>query len=132
MIDVMPIQLALYLVSVMAFEVSPIADPLDRPEVRASSAIAASWITYGTLGIWIIYCILGELSPWRGTFGKKIVGITVKSSYGGKITAKQVLIRNATKILSAIPCYLGFFWAFFTHGNRAWHDSLSGTAVTDR
>lgn len=133
MIDILPIQALLYMICVLGFGVSPIADPfLDHPDVRAAAEKARWAIVVGNLVVWIIYCIIGELSPWRGTLGKKIMGITVKSAYGGKLTARQIIVRNVAKILSAIPCYLGFYWALFTHGNRAWHDSLSKTAVTDR
>ncbi len=132
LIDTVPIQLALYVVSMAIFEVSPIVEPTASPEVQIASLKAKQLIGFGTTGIWILYCIVGELSPWRGTFGKKTMGIAVRSTSGKPLTVRQVLARNVSKILSALPCYLGFFWAYFSHGNRAWHDSLSKTAVTER
>ncbi|MEO7100768.1 MAG: RDD family protein [Luteolibacter sp.] len=132
LIDVVPIQMALYVISMSVFDVSPMADPIASTYDRTASLMANSMIGFGTLGIWLLYCIVAELSPMRGTFGKKAMGIAVRSTTGSRMTLGQVLGRNAAKILSALPCYLGFFVAFFTHGNRAWHDSLSKTAVTDR
>lgn len=132
MIDLLPIQAALYIICVAAFDIRPMADPvLDRPEVQQAAAQAKYAIAFGNLFIWILYCIVAELSPWKGTLGKKIMGIQVKAAYGGKLTFRQVVGRNLAKILSALPCYLGFMWALLTHGNRAWHDMLSGTAVTE-
>ena len=132
LIDTLPSQMMLYVVSMSMFDVSPIVEATARPEVQMASLQARLLIGFGTIGIWIVYCILGELSPWRGTFGKKTMGISVRSMSGQPLSVRQVLVRNLSKILSAIPCYLGFFWAYFTHGNRAWHDSLSKTAVTER
>lgn len=131
LIDTIPIQFGLYLVSHSLYGVSPMVDSFAPPEVAAASLKARLLISLGTLVIWILYCIAGELSPWRGTFGKKMVKISIRSIRGGRLTFGQVLARNGAKFLSAIPCYLGFFAAFFVHGNRAWHDSLSGTAVTE-
>jgi uncharacterized RDD family membrane protein YckC len=132
LIDTIPIQLGLYLVSHVCFGVSPIADRTSPPDVQVASLQARMLIAFGTLGIWIIYCILGELSPMRGTYGKVAMGIRVRPVQGTKLSFGQVLGRNAAKILSAAPCCLGFFFAYFTNGNRAWHDSLSGTAVSDQ
>lgn len=131
LIDTLPIQFGLYLVSHSLYGVSPVVDALSPPEVALASLKARLLISVGTLVIWIIYCVAGEMSPWRGTFGKKVMGLSVKSIRGGRPTFGQALGRNGAKFLSAIPLYFGFFAAFFTYGNRAWHDSLSGTAVTE-
>ena len=131
MIDTVPIQFGLYFISMSVFGVSPIVDFLASPRAVSASLGAKYFISAGTLVIWIIYCIVGEMSPWRGTFGKKMMGISVKSVKGRRLTFGQVLGRNAAKILSAVPCYAGFIAAFFVFGNRAWHDLLSQTAVVE-
>lgn len=132
MIDVIPIQVALYLVSQIYFGISPVPDALAGSDAITTSRNAGILITASTLGIWIIYCVLGEISPWQGTFGKMTMGLCVRSTTGRRLTFRQSLGRNAAKILSALPFYLGFLAAFVVYGNRAWHDSLSGTAVVDR
>jgi len=131
LIDVIPIQFGLYFISLSVYGVSPIMDPLDSPRAASASLAARFLIGVGTLVIWVCYCIAGELSPWRGTFGKRMMGISVKSIKGGRLTFGQVLARNSAKFLSAIPFFAGFFAAFFVYGNRAWHDSLSKTAVVE-
>ena len=131
LIDTLPIQMGLYLVSHAFFGVSPIVDPTSPPSVQADALQARFLIGFGTLGIWILYCILAELSPLRGTYGKVAMGIRVRPVKGTKLSFGQVLGRNAAKVISFLPCCLGFFFAYFTNGNRAWHDSLSGTAVCD-
>jgi uncharacterized RDD family membrane protein YckC len=132
LIDVLPIQFSLCVISVAVYNVSPIVDWQAPVDVQMASAKAKAIIQIGTLGIWLFYCIIGELSPWHGTLGKRIMGIKVKSVRSSRLTVKQVLIRNAAKILSWLPLCIGFVAAFFTHGNRAWHDSLSHTAVAER
>jgi uncharacterized RDD family membrane protein YckC len=131
LIDTLPIQMGLYLVSHAFFGISPIVDPTSPPSVQAEALQARFLIGFGTLGIWILYCILAELSPLRGTYGKVAMGILVRPVKGTKLSFGQVLGRNAAKAISFLPCCLGFFFAYFTNGNRAWHDSLSGTAVSD-
>src|SRR5688500_2523792 len=134
MIDVLPINLLLYLVSTKLFGVSPIVDELHTPDQAHQALLARFAISVSSFTIWVIYCAIAELSPWRGTYGKVMMGIRVRGldRDNHRLTLKQVTIRNATKFLSAIPCYLGFFCAFFTDGNRTWHDSLSETAVAER
>lgn len=131
LIDTLPIQLALYVVSVEVFKVNPIVEEALGARDRQAAMAARLMISGGTTLIWITYCILAELSPWRGTLGKKIMGIAVHSSTGGKLPAGRVIGRNLAKVLSYIPCYGGFLAAFVTHHNRAWHDMLSGAIVVE-
>jgi uncharacterized RDD family membrane protein YckC len=132
LIDTMPIQMGLYLVSMIFFGVSPIVDVETPAPIREASQKANMLIGVGTLLIWIVYCVIGELSPLRGTLGKKMMGISVQSARGGHPRVGQVIGRNFGKILSAIPCYLGFLAAFLSNGKRAWHDTMSGTSVVER
>jgi uncharacterized RDD family membrane protein YckC len=134
MIDMLPITLMLYLVSLKVFGVNPIVDGMASVAQKHQALIARSLITASSFTIWVIYCAIAELSPWRGTYGKLAMGIRVRGLDRDNqgLTFKQVAIRNTSKFLSVIPCYLGFFAAFFTNGNRAWHDSLSKTAVAER
>ncbi|HEY1122929.1 MAG TPA: RDD family protein [Haloferula sp.] len=131
LIDTVPIQMALYLISHAYFDVSPIVDRTMPPATQMAAAQAKALIGYGTVGIWILYCIVAELTPLRGTYGKVVMGIRVRPVKGTKLTFGQVIGRNMAKIISFLPCCLGFIFAYFTNGNRAWHDSLSGTAVSD-
>ena len=132
LIDTLPIQMVLYLVSMEVFHVSPVIDEDASKAMQVATFNARMLIAAGTLLIWIVYCIIGELSPLRGTFGKKMMGIAVQSAKGGRLGVGQVIGRNFAKILSAIPCYLGFMAAFISNGNRAWHDTLSGASVVER
>lgn len=70
-------------------------------------------------------------SDLRQTPGKWIVGIRVVAEDGSPLSRKAALKRAAAYVLSAIPLGLGFFWALFQKDTRAWHDSLSGSRVTE-
>lgn len=132
LIDTMPIQILLYFVSMAFFGVSPIADAMSTAPQLHAAAVSRWSISLGTMAIWILYGIVAELSPWRGTLGKKLMGLEVKSADGRRLTVLQVIGRNFLKIVSYLPLGIGFIVAFVSHGNRAWHDMLSGTAVAER
>ena len=134
MIDILPIYLLLYFASTKFFGINPFAEESHGAAPNHQAAIAHLVISATAFTLWVFYCAIAELSPWRGTYGKLIMGIRVRGldRDNHSLNLKQVSSRNAAKFLSAIPCFLGFFAAFFTNGNRAWHDSLSKTAVAER
>jgi hypothetical protein len=63
LIDVIPIQFGLYAISQSFFGISMIADYLSQPDAYEASLKAKLVIDLCTLGIWIAYCIAGEMSP---------------------------------------------------------------------
>ncbi|QJE97965.1 RDD family protein [Luteolibacter luteus] len=134
MIDVLPIFLLLYFASTKFFGINPFESGSLGSTPKHPAAVVHLVIAASAFTLWVFYCALAELSPWRGTYGKVIMGIRVRGldRDNHSLNLKQVSSRNAAKFLSAIPCFLGFFAAFFTNGNRAWHDSLSKTAVAER
>jgi len=79
--------------------------------------------------IWILYCIAMETSGMHATIGKRAVRAMVVNEAGLPINFRQALIRNVSKILSAIPLGLGFFWAVFSKKNQTWHDKIAKTYV---
>ena len=88
-------------------------------------AIHFPW--FGLLGI--VYETL-LLSQWNGqTIGKKIMGVKVVTTSGGSVDATKAFIRSLSKILSALPLYLGFFWALWDSENQTWHDKIAETYV---
>ena len=70
------------------------------------------------------------LSQWNGqTIGKKILGIRVVTTGGGKLDALKAFIRAISKILSALPLDLGFLWALWDSKSQTWHDKIADTYV---
>jgi uncharacterized RDD family membrane protein YckC len=132
LIDVLPIQAALYVACYFWFGVSPVVDPFSPAAEYQAAVWSQAIISWGTMGVWMLYCIVAEASPWGGTLGKRLMGIRVRSARGGRPGFGQVVGRNFAKILSHVPCSIGFFVAFVSHSNQAWHDMLAGTVVTER
>jgi uncharacterized RDD family membrane protein YckC len=72
------------------------------------------------------------ISQWNGqTIGKKILGIRVKAASGGQIDWVKAFIRAVSKILSALPLCLGYFWMLWDEKSQTWHDKIAETYVVE-
>jgi uncharacterized RDD family membrane protein YckC len=71
----------------------------------------------------VAFWTLGGRTP-----GKWLLGIRVVVVGGGPVGLRRALLRLVGYVVSAIPCYLGFFWIIGPQ-RRAWHDRLAGTDV---
>ena len=76
-----------------------------------------------------LYHAISESSPWMATLGKKTAGIVVTDLHGHRISFGRATGRNLGKILSALPCLLGFFRIPFTEKRQGWHDELARCLV---
>lgn len=127
LIDVIPI----WLISLVIYQAytgeSPMSmDPYDAltpGRLIAKNACILVWIIYGTIA---------ECTPMRGTFGKKVMGLEVLGPHHRPLRFRRALRRNLGKIVSVIPCYLGFIAAFFSNTSSAWHDSMARCGVYER
>jgi uncharacterized RDD family membrane protein YckC len=68
-------------------------------------------------------------AAWGQTIGKMIFRVRVIQAGGQPLTFPLALLRTFAYLVSAFPAFLGFIWAGFTAGKRAWHDWLAGTIV---
>ena len=83
----------------------------------------------GTL-LGLAYYVYLEGSPSGQTVGKRVMGIRVIDfGTGGPIGYGRAAIRYFGRILSAIPCGLGFFWMLWDKQSQTWHDKLAGSVV---
>ncbi|MCE5263232.1 MAG: RDD family protein [Deltaproteobacteria bacterium] len=78
-----------------------------------------------SLALWMIYGVLMDASRLQGTFGKRLMGMCVVDEAGGRLSFKRALARNAGKILSALPLFLGFLWIGWSKTKQGWHDRMS-------
>jgi uncharacterized RDD family membrane protein YckC len=84
---------------------------------------------FGSL-LGLAYYIYLEGSPSGQTFGKKLMNIRVVDiATGGSIGFGRAAIRYFARILSAIPCLLGYFWMLWDPEKQTWHDKLSTAVV---
>ena len=79
--------------------------------------------------VWLIYSIIMEASPVRGTFGKWLFGIQVVDQDGRQLTIARSVGRNLAKLLSYLPLGLGFLWVVFNKRKQGWHDLIARTYV---
>jgi len=71
-----------------------------------------------------------EGSPSGQTIGKRAMNIRVIDfTGGGPIGPGRALLRYVGRILSAIPCALGYFWMLWDKEKQTWHDKIATTVV---
>ena len=71
-----------------------------------------------------------EGSPSGQTVGKRAMSIRVIDfNTGGPIGTTRGLIRYLGRILSGIPCLLGYFWMLWDSQKQTWHDKIATTVV---
>ena len=82
------------------------------------------------LAVGIAYYGWLEGSPSGQTVGKRMMGIRVYDlRQGGPIGTGRAVGRYFARILSALPCLLGYFWMLWDGEKQTWHDKLVGSVV---
>ena len=94
----------------------------------SGSARALGYVIYVIAAIgYEIYFIGG---PSGQTPGKRVLGIRVIDfNTGGSIGYGRAAIRWIGKYVSAIPCYLGYFWMLWDKEKQCWHDKFATDVV---
>jgi uncharacterized RDD family membrane protein YckC len=83
------------------------------------------------LALFIVYETV-LISQWNGqTIGKRILGIKVVTTSGGKLDWLKAFIRSLSKLLSAMPLFLGYFWMLWDEKSQTWHDKIADTFVVE-
>jgi uncharacterized RDD family membrane protein YckC len=78
---------------------------------------------------WIVYCTFMEASSYQGTLGKRLMDIKVVDENGNRLDLFKAFLRNALKVLSIVPLFIGILWIIFDKKGQAWHDKLSKSIV---
>lgn len=100
-------------------------------------AMAAAFISIflgGTVGLitYVLYFVKLETGPSQATFGKRMLGLKVTNSTGGRISVGQSLGRLIIKnTFSAMFLLLGFIIAAFTEKKQALHDFVASSYVVN-
>ena len=64
------------------------------------------------------------------SIGNKILGIRVlDEATGCSLPYSRAFVRALMSNLSALPCFLGFFWMLWEPRKRTWHDIVAGSTV---
>ena len=78
----------------------------------------------------LVYYGWFEGSPSGQTPGKKLLGIRVVDfNTGGPIGFGRGIVRWVARILSSLPCYLGYLWMLWDREKQTWHDKLATCVV---
>jgi uncharacterized RDD family membrane protein YckC len=96
--------------------------------------------TGGTWALWALITIAGLATSilYYGlmegrtgqTVGKRALAVRVLDARTGTpIGVGRAIGRHFAKILSAIPCGLGYFWMLWDPQKQTWHDKIVGSYV---
>lgn len=90
-------------------------------------ALITPVLTFGVFA-WSAYQI--ALWTWKGTtFGGIVCGIRGVRVDGKPMDLTVAAVRHLASWFSALPGFLGFFWAAWDPEGRTWHDKIAGTVV---
>lgn len=112
-----------------------VAALVDGVAVGIVSAVLRALLGFGLgtvagLLLGLAYYAYLEGSPSGQTVGKKLMNVRVIDYLnGGPIDPGRALIRYLARIVSSIPCGLGYFWMLWDPEKQTWHDKLSNTVV---
>jgi uncharacterized RDD family membrane protein YckC len=97
----------------------------------ASWALLVPWCAaYALLAF--AWHVAGDLSPWRGSPGKRLFGLRVETSEGRAPAPLQAAVREAGSALSWLTLNLGHLLALLPPKRQSLHDRLAGTRVVQR
>ena len=83
-----------------------------------------------SLALGVAYYGWLEGSPSGQTIGKRMLGIRVYDlRQGGPIGTGRAIGRYFARIVSAIPCLLGYFWMLWDKEKQCWHDKAANDVV---
>lgn len=88
----------------------------------------AGWILSVAIGIAYFGYLEGSRSGQ--TLGKRTFGIRVIDLHtGGPIGFGRAVIRCYGRVVSALPCFLGYFWMLRDRERQTWHDKFATDVV---
>ncbi len=94
------------------------------------SAVIRRWLTLALFMIVpLVYFALAESSPAQATAGKRLFGLKVTDSAGGRISLGRAAWRQLMKTLEIASSGITYVIAAFTGRRQALHDMFAGTLV---
>jgi len=95
------------------------------------SAEVPLWLNLLNTAVGIAYFGHFEGGVTGQTLGKRVAGIRVVDAETGVpgIGFGRAVGRYFARILSAIPCLLGYFWMLWDGRKQTWHDKIVRTVV---
>jgi uncharacterized RDD family membrane protein YckC len=103
----------------------PMAFAAVLPTVLPIFILASSLSTL----LYVGYFVALTAGKHQGTYGKRSMGIYVRSRSGKRVWIGSSLVRFVGYIISSIPFCLGFIMVAFQKNKLALHDFIAGTEV---
>ncbi len=94
-----------------------------------NQAAIVSFVILSGLSVTFGYWALFTAGGWQATPGKRLMGIKVVRTDGGRVTVGLALGRALSYILSTIVFYVGFLMIGLTDQKKGLHDIICGTRV---
>ena len=102
---------------------SPPADRGDRFQLQTN-------LTGPYILVELVYFTYFHATSAGQSIGNKILGIRVLDAQGGApLPYVRAFARALMSSLSALPCFLGYFWALWDPRRRTWHDMVADSLV---
>ncbi len=100
---------------------------IDEEEVSDASVFSGLF-----LGYLASFGYLWTCNSVGASVGKLVLAIRIRRlEDGGTPGVGWGLARTITALFSALPLYLGYFWALWDDASQTWHDKAAGTVVVN-
>jgi uncharacterized RDD family membrane protein YckC len=119
---------ALILTVIVGFAMKIYVSRSGLSPITGSYLTGIAFIFLLAVGSWL-YAAFAESSKLRATVGKRIIGLQVVTSSGGKLSFGQASVRHFMKFLSLFTAGVGFMMAGWTKRSQALHDIPSDSVV---
>jgi uncharacterized RDD family membrane protein YckC len=99
------------------------ADQGDRFRIQAN-------LTGPYILVELVYFTYFHATSAGQSIGNKIMGIRVLDVAGGRpLPYVRAFTRALMSNVSALPCFLGYFWALWDRRQQTWHDMVADSVV---
>jgi uncharacterized RDD family membrane protein YckC len=99
------------------------ADQGDRLRIQAN-------LTGPFILVELVYFTYFHATSAGQSIGNKIMGIRVLDAGNGRpLPYVRAFARALMSNVSALPCFLGFFWALWDRRQQTWHDMVADSVV---
>jgi uncharacterized RDD family membrane protein YckC len=118
-----------FAVFALAMDPAGLVASANRLALALLAALAPSLLMFSAA--MVVLHVAGECSPWRGSPGKRLLGLHVArhGDPGVAPSPARSLVRNLAGALSWLSLNLGHAWALLPPAHRTLHDRLAGTQV---
>jgi len=89
-------------------------------------------VNLAVFAVFTIYNTLFEISPLRGSLGKRLCKMAVVDADGRRLGFVKALLRNLYKFISQNALYIGYLAIFWNEHRQAWHDQWARTYLIRR